>query len=68
MQFMTRQVFDTLIIGTIIVGGALAAVRLYRDLTRPLPGRSMRPRWADEDTQPGPPVEADQGETNDEGR
>jgi len=35
--FLTRQVFDTLIIIVIMVGLALAAVRLYADLSRPLP-------------------------------
>lgn len=37
LEFMTRDVFDALIIAVIIIGGALAAVRLYRDFTRPLP-------------------------------
>ncbi|GAB4312916.1 MAG: hypothetical protein Kow00117_05660 [Phototrophicales bacterium] len=36
-DFMTREVFDTLIIAVIIIGSAFAAVRLYRDFTRPLP-------------------------------
>jgi cytochrome c oxidase assembly protein Cox11 len=31
------RVFDTLIIVVILIGLALAAVRLYRDFTRPLP-------------------------------
>jgi hypothetical protein len=35
--FLTREVFDALIIGVILIGVALAAVRLYRDFTRPLP-------------------------------
>lgn len=35
--FMTRAVFDTLILVVVIIGLALAAVRLYRDFTRPLP-------------------------------
>ena len=47
MQFLTREFFDTLIIIVIIVGLAWAAVRLYADLTRPLP-----PQFDDEDTQP----------------
>ena len=37
LEFMTRDVFDALIIAVIIIGGAMAAVRLYRDFTRPLP-------------------------------
>ena len=53
MDFMTREVFDALIIGVIIVGLALAGVRLYTDFTRPLPHRE-RPEWADEDTHPNP--------------
>ncbi len=40
---LTREVFDTLILLTIIIGGALAAVRLYRDFTRPLPPPSAEP-------------------------
>ena len=41
----------------IILGLALAFVRLYKDLTRPLPGDpGYRPRWSDDDTQPRPPV------------
>ncbi|GAB4519993.1 MAG: hypothetical protein OHK0046_29680 [Anaerolineae bacterium] len=46
MDFMTREVFDTLIIVVIVIGLALAVVRLYRDFTRPMP----RP-WYEEDTQ-----------------
>jgi hypothetical protein len=34
---LTPEFFDTLIIVVIIVGLAMAAVRLYRDLSRPLP-------------------------------
>lgn len=40
---LTREVFDTLILLSIIIGGALAAVRLYRDFTRPLPPLSAEP-------------------------
>jgi hypothetical protein len=50
MQFMTREVFDTLIIVIIIIGGAFAVVRLYKDLTRPLPEE-----WNDWHNEP-PPV------------
>lgn len=46
MQFMTRDVFDLLIVIVILLGLALAAVRLYDDLTRPLPPEP------DDDTQP----------------
>ncbi len=60
-EFMTREVFDALIIAVIVIGGALAAVRLYRDFTRPLP-RSMSPPddtgglddGYNDDTQPNP--------------
>ncbi len=59
MEFMTREVFDTLIIAIIIIGLALAIVRLHKDFTRPLPGDpDYRPRWADDDTQPGHPKQA----------
>lgn len=50
MRFLTREFFDTLIIVIIIIGLAWAAVRLYADLTRPLP-----PEMDDEDTPPTKP-------------
>ncbi|MDX1992963.1 MAG: hypothetical protein SF029_11255 [bacterium] len=52
MDILTREFFDTLIIVVILIGMALAAVRLYRDFTRPLPpeGEDL-PAWSDEDTQ-----------------
>jgi hypothetical protein len=53
-DFLTPQVFDILIVVVIIIGLALAAVRLYDDLTRPLPPRPPRP---DDDTDPHRPVE-----------
>lgn len=37
MSFLTPEVFDALVIAVIVIGGAMAAVRLYRDFTRPLP-------------------------------
>lgn len=47
----TREFFDTLIIVVVIVGLAFAAVRLYRDFTRPLPGDPRyRPPWSEDDT------------------
>ncbi len=59
MEFMTREVFDTLIIIAIMLGLALATVRLYKDFTRPLPGDpDYRPRWADDDTQPVHPKQS----------
>ena len=36
-RFMTREMFDALIIGVIAIGLVLAAIRLRQDLTRPLP-------------------------------
>jgi hypothetical protein len=54
MDFMTRDVFDTLIIGVIIIGLVLAAWRLHDDFTRPLPDN--RPDWSDEDTAEHQPV------------
>ncbi|GEM_PF-807545 len=56
LEFMTREVFDALIFAVILIGLALAAVRLYRDFTRPLPPmqpptRGEKPAWSDEDTQ-----------------
>ena len=37
MQFSTPAFFDTLIVVIMVIGIALATVRLYRDFTRPLP-------------------------------
>lgn len=37
--FMTREIFDTLILVVVIIGLGLAVVRLHRDFTRPLPPR-----------------------------
>ena len=53
MDFMTRGVFDTLIILCIIVGLILAARRLYVDFTRPMPGE-RNPGWQDDDTAENP--------------
>lgn len=36
-RFMTREMFDLLIIVVILVGSVLAAIRLRQDLSRPLP-------------------------------
>lgn len=47
--FMTRAVFDTIILAVIIIGLALATVRLYRDFTRPLPSQPpLRPPDTDD--------------------
>lgn len=56
MQNLTPEFFDTLIIVVIILGLALAAVRLYRDFTRPLP--PPKPY-----EQPRPPRQADRNPT-----
>lgn len=57
LEFMTREVWDTLILTVILVGGALAAVRFYRDFTRPLPGQRSQPyQEIDEDTKPKRPT------------
>lgn len=37
MPALTPEFFDMLIIAVVLVGLALAAVRLYADFTRPLP-------------------------------
>lgn len=39
MTTLTPQFFDTFIVVVILIGLALAAVRLYRDFTCPLPRR-----------------------------
>lgn len=36
MEFMTREIWDALIIGVIIIGLILAFLRLRADLTRPM--------------------------------
>lgn len=43
LSILTREVFDTLIMAVILIGGALAVVRLYRDFTRPLIGGRLQP-------------------------
>jgi hypothetical protein len=43
MESLTPQFFDTLIIVIIVIGLALAGVRLYRDFTRPLPPERPTP-------------------------
>jgi len=56
-EFMTREVFDTLIFVVIFIGVALAIVRLRADFTRPLDGNEFifqfeEPEQSDDDTQP----------------
>ena len=43
MQSLTPEFFDTLIVIIIIIGMALAGVRLYRDFTRRLPNERSAP-------------------------
>ncbi len=43
MQNLTPEFFDTLILVIIIIGLALAGVRLYRDFTRSLPPERPTP-------------------------
>lgn len=47
LSFLTRDIFDLLIIIVIIVGLVLAALRFRADMTRPLP---------DDDTDPTKPI------------
>jgi cytochrome c oxidase assembly protein Cox11 len=47
MNNLTPEFFDTLIVVVILIGLALAAVRLYKDFTRPLP--------PNDDTRPNKP-------------
>jgi|GEM_PF-5841361 len=35
-SFLTQEIFDGLILLVIIIGGIWAAIRFYRDMTRPL--------------------------------
>lgn len=44
MSNLTPAFFDTLIVVIMVIGIALAAVRLYRDFTRPLPPGPDAPR------------------------
>ncbi|MFN8564737.1 MAG: hypothetical protein U0703_24645 [Anaerolineae bacterium] len=50
LNSLTPEFFDTLIVVVIILGIALAVVRLYADFTRPLPPEE------NEDTRPTQPV------------
>ena len=56
MDFLTPQLFDLLVIIVIIIGLALAGVRLYDDFTRPLPPAHPP---VDEETQPHQAVHDD---------
>lgn len=54
MQNLTPQFFDMLIIVVIVLGCGLAALRLYRDFTRPLP--PPKPYEQPRAKQPPPPT------------
>lgn len=41
-DFLTPEVWNGLVLGVSIVGLSLAALRLYRDLSRPLDDRDER--------------------------
>lgn len=43
MDFLTREVFDTLILVVIIIGSSFAFLRLRKDFTRPLPPERRSP-------------------------
>jgi hypothetical protein len=51
MQSLTPEFFDVLVIAVIVIGLALAAVRLYADLSRPLPQRPTRDTYDRERTE-----------------
>lgn len=60
LEFLTPEVFDTLIIVIIIVGLALAAVRFYQDVRRPVTRDRPTPYWSEEDTDQHRPVEGEE--------
>lgn len=62
MAFLTPDFFNLLVVVVIILGLALAVVRLYDDLTRPLPPEET-PFNPDEDTQPHRAVAPEQNHT-----
>ncbi len=48
LDFLTPEIFDGLVWAVILIGGALAILRLIKDLTGP-------PRWPDDSSgQPAP--------------
>lgn len=51
MNFLTPEFFDLLIMVVIMLGLALAGVRLYADFTRPLP--PQQPHAPQDDEAPG---------------
>lgn len=58
LSFMTRDIFDLMIVVVIAVGLVAAAIRFRADMIRPLPhGEDDDPAWAKEDTDPHKPVQ-----------
>ncbi|MFO7322939.1 MAG: hypothetical protein DIU68_014505 [Chloroflexota bacterium] len=47
MSALTPEFFDMLIIAVVLIGLALAVVRLYADFTRPLPPEPPPPSHGD---------------------
>lgn len=68
MDFMTREVFDWLVVIVIISGGILAYLRLRRDLTGPPRdfGTAQYDETHADDTRPN--IYAPSGENHDTGR
>ncbi len=50
MDFLTPELFNSLVWAVILIGGSLAILRLLRDLTGP-------PRWSDDSSGPPGPNE-----------
>ena len=49
LHSLTPDFFDSMVCAVIIIGMALAAVRLYSDFTRKLPPRQLPPKHPDSD-------------------
>lgn len=49
LSSLTPELFDTLIVVVVLIGLAMAAVRLYADFTRPLPHEPSEHRPYDEE-------------------
>ncbi|MCU0476589.1 MAG: hypothetical protein MUC99_10860 [Anaerolineae bacterium] len=41
MEFMTRDIWEALIAGVLIIGAAFVFLRLYLDFSRPLPADDL---------------------------
>lgn len=42
-SFLTPELFDAMVIAVVLIGGAFAAIRLYRDLSQPAPPFGVAP-------------------------